>query len=157
MDRQTTMNGAADGETPVQGLARDAAGMAHDMLGIVELQCQLFADDCRLFTRGMARAAAALVLALALLLAALPTALSGAGLWMATALDVSPASGLLLAALLAMVLTACCVAAGIWQLRRQLASFDRSRREFNENIALLKRMLANASVRSTSAEGAPTN
>jgi hypothetical protein len=103
----------------------------------------------------MARAAAALVLAVALLLAALPTALAGAGLWLAYALDVSPASGLLLVGSLAILLTACCVAAGTWQLRRQLASFDRSRRELDENIALLKRMLANASVRPTPTESAP--
>jgi hypothetical protein len=144
MVHQATVNGASH-KAGGPSLARNAAGMAHDLLTMGELQMQLFLADLQSFARRGAWVLAAWLFGAALGAAALPILLAGLGLWLADMLNQSPAAGLLWVALASAILTATLIAAGYYQFRRQLGGFERSRRELHENLAVLKRLLSNYS------------
>lgn len=140
MDHQTAVNGAAR-DVPARALARGAAGIAHDLVGIAELQAELLGADVREVARAAARGIGFWLVAAALFAAMLPVAIAGLGLWLANEFEWSPAVGLLVAALGATVLAAAAGIAGRAQFRSQAATLERSQRELRENIKLLKRVL----------------
>jgi hypothetical protein len=155
MDHETTLDGSPDGESATRTLAGNAAALAHDLIAISELQMQLLAADLRGVWRGALSAAVVWIVGLLVLIAALPVALAGLGLWLAEATDQSVAAGLLWAALAAVAITLVLVAGGWWQLRQQLAGLERSRRELQNNLALLKNILANYSNREHGTDSRP--
>ncbi len=146
MDHQATVNGD-DREVPTRRLARNAAGIAHDLLGMVELQGELLAADFREIVRDALRGLSFWVVAVLLAFATLPVALAGAGLWLADGINQRPAAGLLWVSLAAGVLAAAAGFAGWLQFRLQAMTLERSRRELRENIALLKQILTDYSAR----------
>jgi hypothetical protein len=156
MDHQTTVNGSHGRESPAQALAGNAAALAHDLLTISELQIQLLIADLRRLWRGALWALGAWLVGLGLLAAAMPIALAGIGLWLADATAQTPAAGLLWVALFAVLLMAILIAAGWWQCRRQLAGLQRSRRELQDNLATLKRILSNYSNRPQESDQPPS-
>lgn len=153
MDRETTVNGRDDHGSPSQALAQSAAGITHDLLTIAELQTRLLVADLRRLAQAALWGLAAWVAAVALLFALVPTALAGAGLLLAAALDQSPGVGLLWVALGATIVLAILIVVGWWQFRRQLESLQRSRQELDKNLALVKRILSNYAHRPQDAAG----
>ncbi len=146
MDHQTTVNGEAH-EVPSRTLARNAAGIAHELVGMAELQGELLAADFRQIVRDAIRGLSFWVVAGLLAFATLPVALAGAGLWLAEGLDQRPAAGLLWVSLAAALLAAGAGMAGWLQFRMQAMTLERSRRELRENIMLLKQILTEQSAR----------
>jgi hypothetical protein len=147
MDRQAPVNGSKSGGSATEALARNAAGVTHDLVTIAELQMQLLLAELGRLARGTLWGLAFLLLATALLIALLPTLLAGLGLWLASVTLQTPAAGLLWVALTAGLLMAVSIALGCWKLRAQLEGLQRSRKEFEANLALLKRILSNYSNR----------
>ena len=122
-------------------LWRSAAGVAHDLVGIAELQAKLLAADLRAMARALARGIGLWFVAAALFAATLPVAMAGLGLWLAGRFEWSPAGGLLVVALGAAALVALGGVAGWRQFRLQAATLERSQRELRENVQLLKQVL----------------
>jgi hypothetical protein len=140
MDQQTTLNGT--GRT-ARDLKHRLGGMARDIGHITELQAQLMIADWRRTRTLLVCTLGCWLTAAVLLLAALPVALVGLGIWLADATRLSVAGGLACTAGGAAVMTAALVATGWLQLRRQLAGWDRTRRELRANRAALHKVLSN--------------
>jgi uncharacterized membrane protein YqjE len=142
MDHKTTLNGSGTRDASAHVLAQNMAGIAHDMIMIAELQVQLFAVDLRALRKGVVRGLVIWVIACALLFAALPTALIGAGLWLADVTHVSTAAALLGVALGAFLLVMGLLIAGWLQFTRQRAALNRSTKELHNNLAAMRQVLS---------------
>jgi uncharacterized membrane protein YqjE len=142
MDHKTTLNGSGTRDASAHVLAQNMAGIAHDVIMIAELQVQLFAVDLRALRKGVVRGLVVWVIACALLFAALPTALIGAGLWLADVAHVSTAAGLLGVALGAFLLVMGLLIAGWRQFTRQRAALERSTKELQKNLAAMRQVLS---------------
>jgi hypothetical protein len=142
MDHKTTLNGFGTRDASAHVLAQNMAGIAHDVITIAELQAQLFAVDLRALRKGVLRGLINWAIAGALLLAALPTALFGAGLWLADVAHLSTAAGLLWVAFGAALLVIGLFLAGWRQLERQRVGFERSKKELRANLAAMRQMLS---------------
>lgn len=118
---------------------RGLAGVAHDMIVLAELQCTLLQADAADAARRMIVPGSLLVAGLLLAFACFPILLASLGLALSAFL---PLGAAFLVAGVAGLLTAAVflVVAG-WLLRKNLASFRRSREEFLENVRWIKSVL----------------
>jgi hypothetical protein len=151
MDHETTLDGRQNGAeraSPSRTLASNAAAMAYDLVSLAELQWQLLVADMRGVWSGALVAVGATIVALVIAVAAMPVALAALGLLLADATGLSPAAGMLLVVLAALVVTSGLLGAGWWHLREQLAGLERSRRELRNNLNTLKRILERHAARS---------
>jgi hypothetical protein len=142
MDRKATVNGSDRGSSPAQALAHDVAGIAHDVAAIADLQMRLFTLDLRSMRAGLARGASAWMAAYVVLLTALPVGLAGCGLWVAEVTNLTPAGGLVVAAVVALALVAGLAAFGRQQFKAQQTAFENSRKELAENLAAVKQVIS---------------
>jgi uncharacterized membrane protein YqjE len=142
MDHKTTLNGFGTRDASAHILAQNMAGIAHDVITIAELQVQLFSIDLRALRNGVVRGLVIWVIAFTLLFAALPTALIGAGLWLADLAHLSTAVGLLAVALGAFLLVMGLLISGWRQFTRQRAALNRSRKELHNNLAAMRQVLS---------------
>lgn len=142
MDYKTTVNGSGSHDASPHVLAQNMAGIAHDVITIVELQVRLFAADLRALRQGVVRGLVIWVIAGAVLLAVLPTALIGLGFWLAEMAELSTAAGLLGVAAGAFLLVVGLLIAGWRQFTRQRAAFERSTKELDNNLAAMRQVLS---------------
>jgi hypothetical protein len=141
MDHKTTLNGFGTRDASAHVVAQNMAGIAHDVITIAELQVQLIAVDLRALRKGVMCGLAIWVIAFALLFAALPTALIGTGLWLATVAHLSTAAGLLWVAFGAVLLVVGLFFVGWRQLERQRVGLRRSKKELRANLAAMRQVL----------------
>ena len=141
MDRKAPLNGWSREDSPAHALAQDVGGIARDLGTIAELQMRLFGADLKAMRAALARGVVSFVAALVLLLTALPIAMAGGGLWLSDVYGWTPATGLLLVAVAAIVAVAGLVAFGAYQLRSQRHAFENSRRELSENLCAVRQLM----------------
>jgi hypothetical protein len=132
-------------ETPAEVLAHKSSEIVAQLGSMGDLQFRLLIADLAELWTASKTALVVYVVALIVFAAAVPVALAGAGLGLASLLEISPAAGLLLAALAALLLVAGVIGLGVWQFRRRPPAMRRSRRELVENLQTLKQMLSNYS------------
>jgi hypothetical protein len=142
MDHQATVNGTAVHDASAHAVAQNVAGVVLDIVAIAELQSQLFALALEMLCRGIVRGLIIWGVAAALLVATLPTALAGAGLWLAEIGHVSTATGLLWVALGAFLLAIGLLAWGWRQVTSQRAALRHSINEFRNNRTAMKQILS---------------
>jgi hypothetical protein len=141
MDRKAPVDGWSREDSPAYALAQDVGGIARDLATIAELQMRLFTADLKAVRKALLQGTIAFLAALIVLLTTLPIALAGLGLWLAEANGWTPAAGLLVVALVAVIVVAALVAFGAWQLRSQRRAFENSRRELSENLIAVRQLM----------------
>ena len=146
MDRQTTLYGSGNGsgsrDPSAAALSRHVAGIAYDLFTIAELQLRLFARDLQSLRKGIVRGLAMWALAVGLLFAAMPTALIGAGLWLAETAQLSTAAGLLWVAAGTFLIMIGLLSFGWREFTRQRAALRNSTKEFHNNLRTMRQILS---------------
>jgi uncharacterized membrane protein YqjE len=136
MVHKTSLNGST------HAIPHRLSRIAHDMVTIAELQARLFVVDLQCVRRGVLRGLALWLAGCALAIAVLPTALIGAGFWLAEYAQLSTAAGLLW---VAFGTTICIAGFGIFgwnQIERQRFGFQRSRNELQTTLGELRQILS---------------
>jgi hypothetical protein len=142
MNHKATLNGTPIRDASAQAVAQNFAGVVLDVVTIAELQSQLFALALGALCRGAVRGLMIWGIAAVLLVAAVPTALTGTGLWLSEVAHVSTAAGLLWVALGAFLLVIGLIAWGWRQVTSQRAALRNSIHEFRNNRAAMRQILA---------------
>lgn len=135
---QTKMNGQQRKTSPAVGMGRNLADLSHDLLTLVELQCQLLFVD---IAEGKSKSILPLILIVSgclLALAALPVLLLAFG-WMLVNLgELSQHAAFFIVSLSAIALAGGAVWGGFKLLSRAMAVLGRSRQEMRENLEWIK-------------------
>lgn len=138
-------NGRTAGVAPSRVLGRSVSHLGSDIITLVELQTALFQVDLRDWSRGMVKAAVALVMALALVLASAPILFIALGYFLNEVTELSLAASMLLAAAIGLITAGVCAGLGWWMLKRDESRFSRFKGELKQNISWLKHVLTNPS------------
>jgi uncharacterized membrane protein YqjE len=136
-------NGRTAGVGPGRVLGRSVSHLGSDIITLVELQTALFQVDFRDWSRGMVKAAIALVAALAFLLASTPVLVLSLGYFINEATDLSLSLSMLIAAGAGLLIAGVCAAVGLWMLKRDQSVFHRFKGELKQNVNWLKQVLKN--------------
>jgi uncharacterized membrane protein YqjE len=136
-------NGRTAGVAPSRVLGRSVSHLGSDIITLVELQTALLQVDLRDWSRGMVKAAIALVAALAFLLASTPVLVLSLGYYLNSATELSLAASMLVAAGIGLVAAGAFAAVGVWMLKRDQTRFQRFKGELKQNISWLKQVLTN--------------
>jgi hypothetical protein len=136
-------NGRRTGVGPGRVLGRSVSHLGSDIITLVELQTALFQVDFRDWTRGMVKAAIALVAALAFLLASAPILFISLGYYINEATELSLSLSMLIAAGAGLLVAGICAGLGVWMLKRDQSMFHRFKGELKQNINWLKQVLKN--------------
>ncbi len=129
-----------------RGMREGVSGVARHVLELSSLQSQLTATDLREAWGKASIPLACLGTAVTLGLASLPVVLFGAGLWLATAWDMSEATGLLLVAGGVVIAAAVCGGVALRKLRTAVSVLERSKSELIENVTSIRDTLARRDV-----------
>ncbi len=142
MDHQTKVserNGSP--HTAPKALARDVGEFAHDVIGLAELQLQLFVTDLRECSRHALVPGLVLLAGVALGLSCVPLVLTALALLLIEVLETSYATGFLLATIVGAILSAVLCVSGWSLIRRRLAVLQRSQQELVCNLLWIKKVL----------------
>jgi len=129
-------NGRPSNDEP--NVAASFAGLTHDAIELAELQTQLLALDVKSISE---KARTSLILGLigiALLMGTVPVGLIAIGEALAQWFGWSHAAGLAVATLVGILITAGLLGAAWSRFHTGLATMQRSRDEFNRNVAWVK-------------------
>jgi len=118
------------------------AGLGNDVATLVELQGQLFKADLNELSARARLSVVVMAVAAVVALGSVPVLVGGAGLLLATALNISNGMGLLLSAVAALVASGVALFFAVGGLRRSLDALQRSREELQRNIAWIRTVLA---------------
>jgi uncharacterized membrane protein YqjE len=135
------MNGNGRHRTQMPDVAGSVSGLTHDVIELAELQTQLFMLDLKKSTQKTRTCLILAVIAACLLLASLPVALMALAELIVEQLEWSRAAALGVATLVGLVLAGVFAGAAYGIVRNGLVSIQRSRDEFNRNIAWIKSTL----------------
>jgi hypothetical protein len=135
------MNGNGRHRTQMPDVAGSVSGLTHDVIELAELQTQLLALDLKKSTQKTRTCLILAVVAACLLLASLPVALLALAEVFVEQLEWSRAAALGVATLVGLVLAGIFAGAAYGIMRSGLVSIQRSRDEFNRNIAWIKSTL----------------
>ena len=135
------MNGNGRHRTQMPDVAGSVSGLTHDVIELAELQTQLFMLDLKKSTQKTRTCLILAVIAVCLLLASLPVALVALAELFVEQLAWSRAAALGVATLVGLVLAGIFAGAAYGIVRNGLISIQRSRDEFNRNIAWIKSTL----------------
>jgi Putative Actinobacterial Holin-X, holin superfamily III len=124
-----------------KGLARNVGEFAHDVLTLAELQGRLLIADVQEFRQRMVIPGLVLLGGVMLGLACFPIALAGLAFALVEVLELSNATGFLLALVIGAVLSAVLCVIGWLQVRSHVAVLGRSKREFAHNLSWIKKVL----------------
>ncbi len=141
MPDQTKMNGHPAKESPAAGVGQNLTGLAHDLIALIELQCQLVAVDLRAAKRQSLIPIVMIAGAALLALGTMPVILLGIGWALVNQLGFSFG-----AAFASVCLSALVVAwgTGHWgwtKLKSTCHVLRRSQQELTENVQSVKRAL----------------
>jgi uncharacterized membrane protein YqjE len=127
--------------TPMPDVAGSVSGLTHDVIELAELQTQLFKLDLKKSTQKTRTCLILAVIAACLLLASLPVGLMALAALLVEQLEWSQSAALGVATLVGLVLAGIFAGAAYGIVRSGLISIQRSRDEFNRNIAWIKSTL----------------
>jgi uncharacterized membrane protein YqjE len=125
------------------GVADSVSGLAHDVVELGELQAQLLMSELKKSSQKTRTCLILAVIGICLLLASVPVALLALAEVLVEQLDWSRSAALGVATLVGLLLSAAFAGAAYAILRSGLFSLQRSRAEFNQNIAWIKSTLRN--------------
>lgn len=135
------MNGNGRHRTQMPDVAGSVSGLTHDMIELAELQTQLLRLDLKKSTQKTRTCLILAVIAVCLLLASLPVALVALAALLVEQLEWSQSAALGVATLVGLVLAGIFAGAAYGIVRSGLISIERSRDEFNRNVAWIKSSL----------------
>jgi hypothetical protein len=135
------MNGNGRHRTQMPDVAGSVSGLTHDVIELAELQTQLLMLDLKKSTQKTRTCLILAVIAVCLLLASLPVALVALAALLVEQLEWSQSAALGVATLVGLVLAGIFAVAAYGIVRSGLLSIERSRDEFNRNIAWIKSTL----------------
>ena len=122
---------------PHQAVARDAGEFIHDLVTLAELQVQLVKEDAQRGLGRMTRVSLLFVAAAIVAVSAVPVALLAIGHWIALS-GLSLALSLTIATGIGFAIAAVIGLVGWKSLKSTKGIFDRSKKEFAENMQTLK-------------------
>jgi len=122
-------------------VAKNAREIGHDVVSLVQLQLQLFENDCRESARNAVLPGSLILASAALAAGCVPIALAGAAELLIQSGGLSPPAAFAITALAGVILAGGCGFMGWLRLRRALRPFQHSCEEFNRNVAWIKDML----------------
>jgi len=117
------------------------AGLGNDVATLGELQWKLFKADLKDLTARARLSIAILAVGVVVVVGSVPVLVAGAGLLLATALNISTGMGLLLSALAAVIISGGALAFAVLGLGRSLDALQHSREEFQRNVAWIRTVL----------------
>jgi hypothetical protein len=135
------MNGNGRQRTQMPDVAASVSGLTHDVIELAELQTQLLMLDLKKSTQKSRTCLILAIIAVCLLLASLPVALVALAALLVEQLEWSQSAALGVATLVGLVLAGIFAGAAYSIVRSGLVSIERSRDEFNRNIAWIKSTL----------------
>jgi uncharacterized membrane protein YqjE len=135
------MNGNGRHRTQMPDVAGSVSGLTHDVIELAELQTQLLLLDLKKSTQKTRTCLILAVVAVCLLLASLPVALVALAALLVEQLEWSQSAALGVATLVGLVLAGIFAGAAYGIVRSGLISVQRSKDEFNRNIAWIKSTL----------------
>jgi hypothetical protein len=135
------MNGNGRQRTQMPDVAGSVSGLTHDVIELAELQSQLLMLDLKKSTQKSRTCLILAIIAVCLLLASLPVALVALAALLVEQLEWSQSAALGVATLVGLVLAGIFAGAAYSIVRSGLVSIERSRDEFNRNIAWIKSTL----------------
>ena len=135
------MNRNGRHRTQMPDVAGSVSGLTHDVIELAELQTQLLALDLKKSTQKTRTCLILAIIGVCLLLASLPVALMALAALLVEQLEWSQSAALGVATLVGLVLAGIFAGAAYGIVRSGLISIERSRDEFNRNIAWIKSTL----------------
>jgi hypothetical protein len=135
------MNGNGRQRPQMPDVAGSVSGLTHDVIELAELQTQLLMLDLKKSTQKSRTCLILAIIAVCLLLASLPVALVALAALLVEQLEWSQSAALGVATLVGLVLAGIFAGAAYSIVRSGLVSIERSRDEFNRNIAWIKSTL----------------
>jgi uncharacterized membrane protein YqjE len=135
------MNGNGRHRTQMPDVAGSVSGLTHDVIELAELQTQLLLLDLKKSTQKTRTCLILAVVAVCLLLASLPVALVALAALLVEQLEWSQSAALGVATLVGLVLAGIFAGTAYGIVRSGLISVQRSKDEFNRNIAWIKSTL----------------
>jgi Putative Actinobacterial Holin-X, holin superfamily III len=143
LDGEKKMNSNGRQRPQMPDVAGSVSGLTHDVIELTELQAQLFLLDLKKSSQKTRTCVILAIIGVCLLLASLPVALFALAELLVEQLEWSPSAGLGVATLVGLLLSAIFAGAAYSIVRSGLVSLERSRDEFNRNIAWIKSTLRN--------------
>jgi hypothetical protein len=139
---ETTMN-LRNGSIPAppNGVAKDMGELTHDIVSLVELQFELFRNDCREGLKGLLIPLALLLFAGIVAAGTAPVALIFLAELLVQAAGLSRAAAFSIAALGGCIVAATLGVAGWSRFRGAGRVFERSREELTRNMTWIKHVL----------------
>jgi hypothetical protein len=131
--------------TQMPDVAGSVSGLTHDMIELAELQSQLLLLDLKKSTQKTRTCVTLAVIGLCLLLASMPVALAALAALLVEQLEWSQSAALGVATLVGLVMAGIFAGAAYAVARQGILSIERSRDEFNRNIAWIKSTLKDRS------------
>jgi uncharacterized membrane protein YqjE len=137
------MNGNGRHRTQMPDVAGSVSGLTHDVIELAELQARLLSLDLKRSSQKTRTCLILAVIGVCLLLASIPVALLALAELLVEQLDWSRSAALGVATLAGLLLSAIFAGVAYSIVRSGLVSLDRSRDEFNRNVAWIKSTLKN--------------
>jgi uncharacterized membrane protein YciS (DUF1049 family) len=141
LDGEKKMNGNGRYQTRMPDVAGSVSGLTHDVIELGELQAKLLALDLKKSSRKTRTCLILAVIGICVLLGSIPVALLALAEVLVEQLEWSRSAALGVATLVGLLLTAIFAGAAYAIVRSGLLSLQRSREEFNNNIAWIKSTL----------------
>lgn len=148
MSDQATMNGHTNGKSPATGVGHNLAGLSHDLIALVELQCQLVAVDAREATSRAILPIVMIAGATLLALGTMPVVLLGIGWALVNLAGFTHGAAFLTVSLIALIAAAGSALWGWTRLKAAIAVMKRSQRELTQNVRWVKQALLRKNTRS---------
>jgi hypothetical protein len=137
------MNGNGRQRTQMPDVAGSVSGLTHDVIELAELQTRLLTLDLKRSSQKTRTCLILAVIGACLLLASIPVALLALAELLVEQLDWSRSAALGVATLTGLLLSAIFAGIAYSIARSGLVSLERSRDEFNRNVAWIKSTLKN--------------
>jgi cytochrome bd-type quinol oxidase subunit 1 len=148
VDDQTTMNEkSGKPESASRRFARGVGDFTHDVLTLTELQAQLLAADLQECRQRVLIPTVLLLSGVAVSLACFPIALTALAMFLIQSLQISSATGFLLAFIVGAVLGILMTVVGWYQVGRRMAVLQRSKQELVRNLRWIKKVLHHSRTR----------
>jgi hypothetical protein len=141
MDCETKMNTNGRVRDNEPNVATSFAGLAHDVIELSELQGQLLVQDVKNTAQKTRTSLILGVIGACALLGAVPVLLAAIGELIVEWTGWPQSAGMAIAALIGIICSAILMAAAWNRLKAGLSSLQRSRDEFNRNVAWIKTSL----------------
>jgi hypothetical protein len=152
MDREATIDVQNTNSSPSQRIKEGLTRSARNAGTLLRLQWDLLATDLQESARRLVIGLVLLSVGFLLAVAALPVALVGFGLWLASALELSTSAGFLWIAGGTLLVSLCLIVAAWAIARAPFAVLQRSSNELQKNMSCIKSLVSDGDVSEVSIE-----